>query len=196
MWGSLIGAAVSGGLSLLGAKKQNQAAEKQANNQMSFQERMSSTSYQRGMADMKAAGLNPILAYKQGGASSPSGTAAPVVNELEPATNSAKDALRVSAELKNLKETNQNIKTDTELKSSTALLNAASRENKKIEGRILQQQLHSAKAQASRAKLDDDFYKTPVGQVLRKIDLAGTAINPFTSSAKNVTTLLPSGKKP
>ena len=50
-------------------------SSKQAALNRSFQERMSSTSYQRGMADMKKAGLNPILAYQKGGANSPGGNA-------------------------------------------------------------------------------------------------------------------------
>lgn len=38
-----------------------------------WQENMSNTSYQRAVEDMRKAGINPILAYTQGGASTPSG---------------------------------------------------------------------------------------------------------------------------
>lgn len=43
-----------------------------------WSEQMSNTAYQRAMDDMKKAGLNPILAYQQGGASVPSVSAATV----------------------------------------------------------------------------------------------------------------------
>ena len=38
-----------------------------------WQKQMSDTAYQRAVADMKKAGINPILAYQQGGASTPGG---------------------------------------------------------------------------------------------------------------------------
>lgn len=41
-----------------------------------FQKELSDTSYQRVVEDLKRAGLNPILAYSNGGASSPTGSVA------------------------------------------------------------------------------------------------------------------------
>lgn len=63
-----------------GALAQGLASYKSAQKQMKYQTQMSNTSHQRQMADLRAAGINPMLAAKLGGASTPAGASYSIPN--------------------------------------------------------------------------------------------------------------------
>ncbi len=101
-----VGAAISAGIpavaSFLGQRQANRQNLQIAREQMVFQERMSSSAWSRGVRDMKNAGLNPMLAFQQGGASSPGGASATMGSELGAAASSAVGASRTASELKSI----------------------------------------------------------------------------------------------
>lgn len=67
---------ISNAFSASEAEKTRAFNASEAQKARDFSERMSSSAYQRAMADMKAAGLNPALAFSQGGAATPSASVA------------------------------------------------------------------------------------------------------------------------
>jgi len=110
--GSLLGG-LFGGNSQSKANKTNVRLQRE---QQDWEERISGTSYQRGTKDMLAAGLNPMLAFSQGGASTPSVSAATVQPEMaisegiHSAANKAMLALQAEkykAEIDNIKASTQ-----------------------------------------------------------------------------------------
>lgn len=107
-WGGIASGAgqiISSGINAGMQAATNAASAREASKNRKFQMRMSNTQYQRSMADMKKAGLNPMLAFSQGGASTPSGSQASfdaprVQDALSKGISTALEIKRVKKEIK------------------------------------------------------------------------------------------------
>lgn len=110
--------------SYLGNERTNSANAALSDKQMDFQERMSNTSYQRAVADLQSAGLNPMLAYSRGGASTPQGSMATMTNSAEAGSRSYASSALLQAQRENIQAQTVKTAADTDLsKSQTNLTN-------------------------------------------------------------------------
>lgn len=118
--------------SIASAQQAQEFSKSEREAAQAWQEMMSNTSYQRAVEDMKKAGINPILAYTQGGASTPGSTGAHGVTYSGSSASgaSASSASKVSSKrsdlyqmITSLLETQMNNSTSKEIVGIQSLTN-------------------------------------------------------------------------
>jgi len=154
------------------AREQTRVNIAQSERQMAFQERLANTAHQREMADLEAAGLNPILAASHGGAPVTSGSAGSAVSATQQSSqgvnprigdalsSAANSAMAAATFKKQLEQADASIAVDkatVATKVTEADKNNATAKGQKLTNKIMQTQMPSIAAEADKTKGQADW---------------------------------------
>lgn len=136
----------------------NSANKHESRTNRDFQERMSSTAYQRAKIDMEAAGLNPALMFGSGSAAStPSGDKATMENPgpgITAGINTGLQAQTVKAQSGNLQADTENKKVQNSVLANETRLQGGSIQQQAMTNKVLKETLD---AQIKKAKAEGDY---------------------------------------
>lgn len=160
-----------------GQESANAQTAASAKEQMDFQERMSNTSYQRGMEDMRKAGLNPMLAFMKGGASVPDGARYEAKNEMSQMASGLSDV--------NLNQV-ENINASTALQTAQAKKALAEADLVNAQTAEVQERTPTYAKSIELTDAQISKVKTEVGHILADIDLKGQEFAKVMAEVNNV----------
>lgn len=185
---------VAAGANILGGALGNSSAKKAATKQNEWEERMSNTAYQRGTADMIKAGINPMLAVSQGGASTPGGAMAQIPNRnivgegVNAALSVAQNKANIANTQANTLLTQENWQKQLMDNKKTATLYGRGIGGLTEDTGLIESELQKLKAESEKARSDADISTTASRmkkieeQILEKT--AGSTIHSAQSAAQ------------